>query len=938
VADLTNSTRQVLKATHTPIAFDPTTGTQPSRAHEKAAMVRALQLQPGEVDAVQGQQAAQGGGTPLSPDIGTALRSFEPQTVPALIPKAATLADVPMQTLLDFGQSVLTHRKSTLQGLQGSPPTASLGQSAPDAPNAAGASAPTSQALASGARPSAVAAVPPAPGPAPTTGAAPSAAAGPISAAVVAVSSAQLASAVNLVTSAQAAVDAFANAVKISPIGMLNLERLEMSPAGIERGELLSTIPLAPGETTSVVEHEWTVTSQDYSSIVTDSLENFSETGVTEKTDLAEASTSETKHDQQMGLSASLSGSYGFVTFATNAQFQDALSTDQTEKDSRDHSKEVTQKASSRVRQERKVTIQTVSTSGQEQTSTRTLTNPSTTDSMRIDYYSMMRKWQVNLLQYGLRLTYDIGIPEPGASLREPLATLAQLKQQSSAGFVFDMPYSDIDESNYQTLAGQYGAELPAPPATTNVQTVGGPMTGLTGDADSGKYHFNQASFDVPPGYAVSSVRVDYTEDNPDNVAQTVLHVLGTPMGSLFLPRTPNNLATDKSNDSRDLTAEFGFMAGVTGHQEITFMSQWVGAAAVTFTITADVTDAELEQWRAQVWSALHDAAQNTYYANQQSVTAQITLLEDDIAGTDTLTLRQEELDEVMKGILRWLLGPGFQFMPADVVQLFLNQGFDLSHGIAFTGNTLNLDSSQWMAMFQYQEMVKFLNEAIEWENLIYFVYPYFWDVPPAWDFVRTLTHPDATRQQFLRAGSARVVLTVRQGYEDAFAAFIDRGDFGDVLPPDHPYITIGQEVAAYAQTNYPGIPPANPASDYRPLLSPLQRKAWQDMQGIIGLLDTYYQNNNDIYPTTAQGLAALSQLGTVPAADPWGNAYVYRSPGAYNDYELSSLGADGAAGGDGDNADITSWAPASLIGQWYEYTPTHGTDIQINTAAPDMA
>jgi hypothetical protein len=929
VADLTNSTRQVLKATHTPIEFDLTTGTQPSRAHEKAAMVRSLQLQPGEVDAVQGQQAGPGSSAPLPPEVSATLRTFEPQSVPALTPQATALADVPATTLIAFGQSVLTHRQGILEGIQASTLGPPLGQPTPAPPTVPGASR-----LTSAAAPGAAITAPTEPSTATTMAVSP-AVAGSASALVAAASSAQLASAVSLVTAAQAAVNSFSNAVKISPIGMLNLERLEMSPAGIERGELLSTIPLAPGETTSVVEHEWTVTSQEYSSIVTDSLENYSETGVTEKTDLAEASTSETKHDQQMGLSASLSGSYGFVTFATNAQFQNALSTDQTEKDSRDHSKEVTQKASSRVRKERKITIQTVSTSGQEETSTRTLTNPSTTDSIRIDYYSMMRKWQVNLLQYGLRLTYDIGIPEPGAALREPLAALAQLKQQASAGFVFDLTYSDIDESNYQSLAGQYGAELPAPPAATNVQTAGGPVTGLTGDADSGKYHFNQTTFDVPPGYAVTSVRVDYTEDNPDNVGQTVLHVLGTPMGQLFLQRTPNNLATDQSSDSRDLTSEFGFMAGVTGHQEITFMTQWVGAAAVTFTISAGVTDAELEQWRAQVWSALHDAAQNTYYTTQQSVAAQISLLEEEITGADTLTLRQEELDEVMKGVLRWLLGPGFQFMPADVVQLFQGQGFDLSHGIAFVGNTLNLDSSQWMAMFLYQEMVKFLNEAIEWENLIYFVYPYFWDVPPAWDFVRTLTHPDATRQQFLRAGSARVVLTVRQGYEASFAAFIDRGDFGDVLPPDHPYMQIGQEVAAYAQTNYPGIPPANPESDYRPLLTPLQRKAWQDMQEIIGLLNTYYQNNNT-YPTTSQGLTALSV--SVPADDPWGNPYVYRSPGTYNDYELSSLGADAAVGGDGDNADITSWAPASLIGQWYEYTPTHGTDIQINTAAPDMA
>jgi len=41
---------------------------------------------------------------------------------------------------------------------------------------------------------------------------------------------------------------------------------------------------------------------------------------------------------------------------------------------------------------------------------------------------------------------------------------------------------------------------------------------------------------------------------------------------------------------------------------------------------------------------------------------------------------------------------------------------------------------------------------------------------------------------------------------------------------------------------------------------------------------------------------------------DPWGQDYVYRYPGEHGDYDLLSLGADNAAGGDGDARDITSW------------------------------
>lgn len=74
-------------------------------------------------------------------------------------------------------------------------------------------------------------------------------------------------------------------------------------------------------------------------------------------------------------------------------------------------------------------------------------------------------------------------------------------------------------------------------------------------------------------------------------------------------------------------------------------------------------------------------------------------------------------------------------------------------------------------------------------------------------------------------------------------------------------------------------------------------------------------------YPTTAEGLEALIQAppgasrwngpylkkGTVPK-DPWGNEYQYRAPGQNSDFDLYSLGADNAEGGEGENQDVVSW------------------------------
>jgi general secretion pathway protein G len=73
-------------------------------------------------------------------------------------------------------------------------------------------------------------------------------------------------------------------------------------------------------------------------------------------------------------------------------------------------------------------------------------------------------------------------------------------------------------------------------------------------------------------------------------------------------------------------------------------------------------------------------------------------------------------------------------------------------------------------------------------------------------------------------------------------------------------------------------------------------------------------------YPTTQEGLEALRDrpsglerwdgpyLKKEIPRDPWGNSYVYRSPGEREPYELQSYGADGVAGGNGDSGDIKSW------------------------------
>lgn len=97
---------------------------------------------------------------------------------------------------------------------------------------------------------------------------------------------------------------------------------------------------------------------------------------------------------------------------------------------------------------------------------------------------------------------------------------------------------------------------------------------------------------------------------------------------------------------------------------------------------------------------------------------------------------------------------------------------------------------------------------------------------------------------------------------------------------------------------------------------------AKQDIGAVMQALNLYKLDNGR-YPANDQGLRALVEKpSTDPVPnnwkaggylerlpnDPWGNPYQYLNPGVHGDIDVFSYGADGKAGGEGNDADIGSW------------------------------
>ena len=284
-----DAARHVAKATLVPLRLEPARPRKkiadfgPERAIVKQAYVRQLGLQAGEVKAVR--QRLKDLADKGSPDMQLARKShdlwnlpllpFENTLLPSLLPPSSAFAPVPVAALQTFGEHLLAVRMQVLGEAERAGPTTQGALVPLDTPE--------------------------------------------LQDLVVSSGRAEHLYAVHVALMANRGLTM--NTASSDMMGMLNLERLEMTPAGIQRGELVATVPLAPQEETAVTHKEWSVTAKEFTSIVTDALENFSETGVTDNTELAQSVVSQVQHANQLNITGTVSGGIPMISGSTSTSF-----------------------------------------------------------------------------------------------------------------------------------------------------------------------------------------------------------------------------------------------------------------------------------------------------------------------------------------------------------------------------------------------------------------------------------------------------------------------------------------------------------------------------------------------------------------------------------------------------------------------------------------
>ena len=229
--------------------------------------------------------------------------------------------------------------------------------------------------------------------------------------------------------------------------------------------------------------------------------------------------------------------------------------------------------------------------------------------------------------------------------------------------------------------------------------------------------------------------------------------------GSVATKSVPYGRATlvigqDPDSDLQpDPSAAVKFNPGVSLSLKVGVSIAGLAGCIVTFFVECKRTEEALLAWQMSVYDALF-AAWSQWKKDYES--AQLRKAVAGTSGSDAgSSSRNEQVirEELKRQVISWLLNEqNFAGRPA----LLPNENAAHFHGIEFSEARDTAPT------------IQFLEQAFEWGNMMYMFYPYYWADIGSWESLSELTANDPEFERFLRAGSARVVVPARPGFNDA--------------------------------------------------------------------------------------------------------------------------------------------------------------------------
>ncbi|OPC01943.1 hypothetical protein BAS10_18545 [Elizabethkingia meningoseptica] len=373
-----------------------------------------------------------------------------------------------------------------------------------------------------------------------------------------------------------------------------------------------------------------------------------------------------------------------------------------------------------------------------------------------VGVYRWVDKLMKNQVQrYGKRLMFEFAIPQP--------AKLHSLAMKSLKGTkIIEMPidprkssvftmkdFSTLnDENTLKYWQSKYNVEIEKQPENevrvTKSISVG---MGETTEEMAAK----SDSIEIPEGYTTLGGWLNVSHFfHPSRYEWTHISVS---VGD-FYKREENNL-THLVIDQR-----ISFKNRYSKSVGFAFESGDTAGVAMSVSLDCTLNKEVKDEWLQKAFIQIIRAYEDAMVEYNQKI-AEESEKASEIKGANPLFYRQIEQEILKHNCIAYLLDDGSQ----KSLGKKMYEGDDVKN---FQIKREQLD--------QYAALAKFMEQAFEWEIISYNYYPYYWGDRNDWGTMYQSENIDPLFRSFLRSGMARVVVTVRPGFEDAVQYYMVTG------------------------------------------------------------------------------------------------------------------------------------------------------------------
>jgi hypothetical protein len=618
---------------------------------------------------------------------------------------------------------------------------------------------------------------------------------------------------------------------KIRSVGVADLLVVKQHIKRYETSELAHVENIMPKETRSR-DHRKLERFDETITVETESTtEKEEELTSTERFELEQETSRTIKEDQKYAFDLSVSGQMGpVVEFDSGFEMEITRSDEAQARNAMKYSKDVVQRSLERVKERvrhervRRIIQET------EERNLHSFINESD-KSIWGQYQFLDKVYEAQVFNYGKRQMFDLMIPEPASYLLYLERTSATKRAElppapdplTIAPLDLKFEHSDADlPTHYTQLAAKYGASgLETPPplhrraTIKHVAPAGTATPGAASERGDVSVPPTVLEFSVPDGYRPRTAYV-YSLALTNNVDRlNISFAIATATDNEFMDTTLHRTHVG-GNDVE------GQLYIVGGNNELTFnfsdphvqyesesklhlsiMPFDTANHAIVCEVEFERTDNHLDNWKLKTYDAIRSAYQSRLleYADEVArAKAELKAEEDSEErklGAPPSARRQTIVTELKK----------------HFVAILRQQWFTDPSPMRVVGD--NPPTFDFVAAQQMGSLVRFLEHAFEWDQIQYAFYPYFWARMEEWASQFNKEDPDYEFQQFLQAGTARVVLAVRPGFEAAVSYFLETGRLwegrGEPTVSDPLYWSIVEEIRARTDGRLDAIPVGEP-------------------------------------------------------------------------------------------------------------------------------